>query len=211
MIASERLRLRTWLRAKPRRNVGRRSSSAQIVGQIALAVTVSLRDALDFALVARSRDLDRILEHIARTVREPEFQAALEQQRGEDSDQDGGNRRNRREQGDQPHVQASAARAPLPPRAGPRSCAHKAPSARSRGAGSRSSRSAISGGESSVPGSALRLESQTLKPIMATRNSAMHCRHAVVEAPACPLPLEPAFSSRCHRQFGRTRVHSPRP
>jgi hypothetical protein len=56
-----------------------------------------------FVPVGTMRDLDGILEHVAGSVREPEFQTALEQQRRKDGDEHrwyGGNRGEKRNETD---------------------------------------------------------------------------------------------------------------
>ena len=72
-------------------------------------MTVSLATRSSFAIVAGLGDLDGILEHVAGAVREPEFEAALEQQRSEDRDEHRRNGGDGGKQRDEPDVQPPAA------------------------------------------------------------------------------------------------------
>ena len=133
IMASERLRLQHLSRRNLRRSADRRSErpADSRPGRRSWS-SVSQRDAIDLVVVGRLRNGDRILEHPPRLVGEPEFEARLEQQRGEDRDQHGRHGGNDREQGDQAGVELAAVPRPPAPPAPWRAGATAAPSARWR-------------------------------------------------------------------------------
>ena len=88
----------------------------QISRQVAARRERCARHALDHIVICRTRELDAVLQHPACAIREPEFQTALQEKRSQDRNHDGRDRRQDREESDQPGVQLAAAQAlPLCP------------------------------------------------------------------------------------------------
>ena len=182
----------------------------QVAGEIAAHGDGFVGYPLDLAVVRRPRDLNGILEHSAGAVGKPEFEAALEQQRGEDRHQHGRNRGKDREQRDQPRVQPPAAKAA---RLG---AAHRDPAGikdhqddRRDQVGDQQQRDQRR--REHRPGSRAGAKQPGTERHRRYQEDPGDDRQAAVEAPARPLALKPAVLLRYHRRFARPSIHCPGP